>query len=94
MNISEDEIIHISKLASLNLTDAEIEKYTNDMEDIIGFANTINSVNTDNIDESISAGNQVNVFRKDEVKEFEDKQALLENAPSMEAGMFHLPSVL
>ncbi len=84
MNISKDEIIHISKLASLNLSEEEIEKYTKDMEDIIGFANTINSVNTDNIDESIAASSQVNVFRKDEVKEFEDRQALLENAPSME----------
>lgn len=84
MNISKDEIIHISKLASLNLNDEEIEKYTNDMEDIIGFANTINSADTNNINESIAVGNQVNVFRKDEVKEFEDKQALLENAPSMD----------
>ena len=84
MNINKDEIIHISKLASLNLSEEEINKYTKDMEDIIGFANTINSVDTDNINESIGMGNQVNVFRKDEVKEFEDKQALLENAPSMD----------
>ncbi len=84
MNISRDEIIHISKLARLNLTGEEIEKYTKDLEDIIGFANTINGVDTENIDESITATEQSNVFRKDEVKEFDDKEALLSNAPSME----------
>ena len=94
MNISREEIIHISKLASLNLSDTEIDMYTKDMEEIIGFANIINNVDTDNIDESIAASEKYNVFRKDEVKEFEDKEALLKNAPSMEGGMFHLPSVL
>lgn len=94
MNISREEIIHISKLASINLSDEEIDKYTSDMEEIIGFANTINGVNTENIDESIAASEQYNVFRKDEVKEFEDQELLMKNAPSMEDGMFHLPSVI
>ena len=94
MNISREEIIHISKLASLNLSDEEIDKYTSDMEEIIGFANAINAVNTDNIDESIAASEESNVFRKDEVKEFKDKELLMINSPSTEDGMFHLPSVI
>ena len=94
MNISKEEIIHMSKLASLNLTEEEIEKYTKDMEDILGFANTINQVDTENISESIAASDKCNVFRKDEVKEFEDKEMLLQNAPSSEAGMFHIPKVI
>ena len=94
MNVSKGEIIHIANLARLNLTDEEIEGYTKDMEEIIGFANTINQVNTENINESTGISENVNRFRKDEVKNFEDKKMLVENAPSMEIGMFHLPSVL
>ena len=94
MNISKEEIIHMSKLASLNLTDTEIERYTKDMEDILGFANTINQVNTEDISESFVASEKYNVFSKDEVKEFEDKEILLQNAPSSEAGMFHIPKVI
>ena len=37
MAISKEEIIHIAKLASLNLTEEEIEKYANDMTDILKF---------------------------------------------------------
>lgn len=94
MNISEEEIIHMAKLASLNLTKEEIQKYTKDMEDILGFANTINQVDTENLNESIAANENYNVFRKDEVKEFEDKEILLQNAPSSEDGMFHIPKVI
>ncbi len=94
MSVSREEILHIANLARLNLSEEEIQRYTNDMKDILNFANTINKVNTENIEESIAAGHNVNVFRKDEVKEFEDKDLLMENARDVEDGMFHLPSVL
>ena len=47
MAISKEEIIHIAKLASLNLSEEEIEKYTGDMQEILEFANMINNVNTE-----------------------------------------------
>ena len=94
MNVSKEEVIHMANLASLNLTENEIEKYTKDMEEIIAFANTIKNVNTENINESIIANETYNVFRKDEVKEFEDKEALSKNASKNENGMFHIPKVI
>lgn len=93
MKISREEIIHIAKLANLNLTDAEIDKYTNDMEDILNFANTVNNVNTDGVDETIGT-DTYNVFRKDEVKECTDRETLLQNAPSQDEGMFRIPKVI
>lgn len=93
MKISREEIIHIAKLANLNLTDAEIDKYTNDMEDILNFANTVNNVNTEGVDETIGT-DSYNVFRKDEVKECTDREELLKNAPSQDEGMFRIPKVI
>ena len=64
------EIIHIAKLANLNLKEEEIDKYTSDMEDILNFANTINQVNTEGVEDSI--GNSEN-------EEWEqDRQALID----------------
>ncbi len=94
MNVSREEIIHMANLADLNLSEEEIQKYTKDMEDILAFANEINKVNTDNLDESITANERYNILRKDEVKEFEDKDALLQNAPSQKNGMFHIPKMI
>ncbi len=94
MQINREEIIHIAKLANLSLTDEEIDKYTNDMEEILTFANTVNNVNTDNVDELASLDENYNVFRKDEVKAFENREELLKNAPSQEDGMFKIPKVI
>ena len=94
MSISKEEIIHIAKLACLNLTDAEIEKYTKDMQEIIEFANMINNVDTEGMDETIAANEKSNVLRKDEVMEFGNREILLSNAPSQDEGMFRIPKVL
>ena len=94
MQISREEIIHIAKLANLNLTEEQIDKTLLNMEDILNFANTVNNVNTDNVDETIGASGNYNVFRKDEIKNFEDRDALLANAPEQEDGMFKIPKVI
>ena len=93
MKISREEIIHIAKLANLNLTDAEIDKYTNDMEDILNFANTVNNVDTEGVDEAVGT-DSYNVFRKDEIKECANREDLLQNAPSQDEGMFRIPKVI
>lgn len=94
MDISKEEIIHIAKLASLNLSEEEINGYQHDMQDILNFADTINQVDTTGISESIGATDNYNVFRKDEIKECTDRDLLLQNAPSQEEGMFNIPKVI
>lgn len=94
MAISKEEIIHIAKLASLNLSDEEIERYTGDMQEILEFANMINNVNTKGMNETIAANEKCNVFRKDEVVNFENRELLLSNAPSQDEGMFRIPKVI
>lgn len=94
MALSKEEIIHIAKLASLNLSDVEVERYAKDMTEILDFANMINSVNTDEIKETIAANENYNVFRKDEVIDSLDRDVLLQNAPSKDDGMFRIPKVI
>ena len=94
MAISKEEIIHIANLADLNLSEKEIEGYAKDMNEILEFANMINSVDTSEAKETIGANSKYNVFRKDEVKVFEDTEKLLQNAPSKDDGMFHIPNVI
>lgn len=94
MTISKEEIIHIAKLADLNIKEEEIEDYAKNLQDILEFAEIINNVDTDNVKESIGTLEISNVMRKDEVKEFEDKEALLQNAPEKEQNMFKIPKVI
>ncbi len=94
MAISKEEVMHIAKLADLNLSEKEIEGYTKDMQEILEFANMINHVDTEGKSETIGANSNYNVFRKDEVVQFENKEILLQNAPSQDEGMFRIPKVI
>ena len=94
MAISKEEIVHMAKLGSLNLSEAEIEGYAKDITEILDFANMVNSVNTDEVNETIGANENYNVFRKDEIVQTVDKAALLQNAPSKDDGMFRIPKVI
>ena len=94
MAISKEEVIHIAKLACLNLSEAEIEKYTKDMQEILELANMVNNVNTEGMNETVAANNKSNVLRKDEVVDFGNRELLLQNAPSQDEGMFRIPKVI
>ncbi len=94
MEISREEILHIAKLASLKIKEEEIEEYRKNLQDILNFANTINSVDTDHLEETNGASANINILREDEVKKFEDKEKLMQNAPEQENNMFKIPKVL
>ena len=94
MGIRREEILHIANLADLELDESEIEKYALHLQDILNFANIVNNAPVDNLDITIGANEKKNVFRKDEIKVFEDNEALLQNAPSKEQNMFKIPKVI
>ena len=95
MAIDKKEVIHIAKLADLNLSDDEIAGYTKDMQEILEYANMINNVDTEKLEETVLVDKEkYNVFRKDEVKEFANKDLLMANAPSKEDGMFKIPKFI
>lgn len=92
--VSKEELLHIAKLADLNLKDEEVDEYLLNLQDILNFANIVNKANVEGLDITIGANEAKNVFRKDEVVEFEDKELLLQNAPDRERNMFKIPKVL
>ena len=94
MEISKEEIMHIAKLANLKLKEEEIPEYIKNLQDILNFANIVNKAEVDGLDISTSTINYYNVFRKDEIRVFEDNKALLQNAPEQKDNMFRVPKVL
>lgn len=94
MQVEKEEIMHIAKLAALNIKEEEIEEYRKNLQDILNFANIVNSVNIENVSETIGSTSNVNMFREDEIKEFEDKEALMQNAPEKQNNMFSIPKVI
>ena len=94
MQVSKEEILHIANLAQLELKDEEIEKYMENLQEILDFANIVNNAPVDGLDVTIGANEAKNVFRKDEVKLFKDIDSLLQNAPEQTNHMCKIPKVL
>ena len=94
MKVSREEILHIAKLANLNLKEEEIDTYILHLQDILNFANIVNNAPVEGLSETIGANENYNVFRKDEIKVFEDNEALMSNAPEQERNMFKIPKVI
>ena len=92
--VSKEELLHIARLAELELEENETAKYLENLQEILNFAEIVNNAPVDDLDITIGSNEAKNVFRKDEVKEFEDNEALLSNAPSSEQNMFKIPKVL
>ena len=94
MQVSKEELLHIAKLANLNLKEDEIDTYILHLQDILNFANIVNNAPVEGVSETIGANENYNVFRKDEIKVFEDNEALMSNAPEKERNMFKIPKVI
>lgn len=94
MEIKKEDIKHIANLSMLNLSDEEIEKYTKDMEQIVNFANKVNEIDTSSTEISAFSNDNVNIFRKDEVRKSLDRELLLSNAPSSNGEAYSIPNVM
>ena len=94
MKVSKEEILHIADLANLNLEEDKIEQYLLNLQDILNFANIVNKQKVDGVGVTIGINENSNVFRKDEIKEFENKEGLMANAPEQAQNMFKIPKVL
>lgn len=94
MQVNKEEILHIVNLAQLNLEESEIDNYITNLEDILNFANIVNNAPVENLDITIGSNEAKNIFRKDEIKVFEDNESLLQNASQKEQNMFKIPKVL
>ena len=85
--VTHEEILKIANLAKLSVTPEELDGLTKDMNEIIGFADTISAAAADASDFDNINGLS-NVFREDTVVPSFDREEILKNAESREDGYF------
>ncbi len=92
--VTKEELLYIADLADLDIKEEECDEYLKNLEEILEFADIINNADTEKMDITIGVNDEVNVFRKDEVKEFDNMEGLLENAPDKDQNMYRIPKVI
>lgn len=94
MKITKEEVVYVAELARLDLDEASIEMFANQIGKILEYVATLNRVNTDNVPPTSHAIFLTNAFREDETKKHLDRDMALSNAPEKEDGNFIVPRVI
>ena len=94
MNVSKEELLHIAKLSDLNLRENEIDEYLKNLDNMLEYVKVIDNADVESIKETIGANDNINVFRKDEVKTFDNMEGLINGGASVEQNMYKIPKVL
>ena len=79
--ISPQEVRHIAKLAKLELTDSEVEKFSGELSDILDFFKTLQKAKTGHVQETAQVTGLLNVTRSDEIEVDGKEDELLECSP-------------
>ncbi len=91
--ISKEDVKHVAKLARLELTEEETEKYSKQLGDILKYVEQMNEVDTTGIEPMPHAIPVYNVMREDVVKYEHTKEEMMSNAPFEEDGFFRVPKI-
>lgn len=94
MALTKTEVEYVAKLARLALTDEEKEEFTRQLNEILGFVEELNKLDTTGIEPTAHAIPVYNVFRADEVKPSLDPELALANAPDRTDNFFRVPKIL
>ena len=94
MKLDHEEILHIARLAKLGLTEAEADKLSEQLSDILEHFEVLQQVDTADIPPTAQPISLHNVMRDDEMIPSLTTKQVLSNAPQEENGLFRVRAVL
>jgi aspartyl-tRNA(Asn)/glutamyl-tRNA(Gln) amidotransferase subunit C len=92
--ISRDDVAHVAHLARLELTEAEIALFTEQLGAVLEHAQDVAALQTDGVPPTAHPLPIENVLRDDEVTPSLDRDEVLAQAPAVEDCRFRVPRIL
>ena len=94
--LTRDDVLRIAELARLELTGAEVETFTRQLDEILGYAKQVQEVDTAGVSPTSHALGIDAAWREDRPAASLDLTDSLANAPQADraAGLFKVPKVL
>lgn len=94
MKLSREEVLHIARLARVNLTEAEITRFSEQLSNILENFEALQQVDTDGVPPTAQSVALQSVMREDEVAPSFPAEDILANAPHREGDSFRVRAVL
>lgn len=94
MALSREEVLKIAKLSKLEFEENEIEKFQVELNDILGYIDILNEVDTSQVEPLTYINSTINNFRKEEKLESISIEKALLNAPESAESAIIVPKVI
>jgi aspartyl-tRNA(Asn)/glutamyl-tRNA(Gln) amidotransferase subunit C len=94
MKITRDDVIKVAELARLKFGEEELEKFTEQLGNILKYIGKLNELDTKGVEPTSHVLDLATPLREDMVKEWITREDALQNAPQEEDGFFVVPQVI
>ena len=94
MTISRDQVLHIARLARVDLDEEEVERYREDLSSILGYVDKLDELDVSDVEATTHAVELDARLRDDEVEQRLTPEQVMQNAPDAETGHFRVPKVV
>ncbi len=94
MKLNRKDVEHVALLSRLELSDQELDKYTEQLDAILEYIDVLNQVDTSGVEPMAHVLDLRNVMRPDVVLPSLPREAALQNAPEPENGFFKVPKIV
>jgi aspartyl-tRNA(Asn)/glutamyl-tRNA(Gln) amidotransferase subunit C len=94
MELNKEMVAKLAKLAQLEFNPAEAESIRNDLQQMIGFVEKLNEIDTEGILPLTHISKTENSLREDVVQGSVDNETALSNAPERLDQFFTVPKVI
>ena len=91
MAITRDEVLHVARLARLELTDGEIDRFTDQLSAILEAVAKVSELDLSDVEPTAHPLDLVNVWAEDEPRPSLSVDEALANAPDRHGGFFKVP---
>jgi len=94
--LTKADVVHVAKLANLNLSDSEIKKFLPQLSSIIDFVGQLNEVDTQNTEPTAQVTGLENIYRSGETDPSKclSQDEVLSGTDKNYNGFFKVPAIL
>jgi len=94
--MTKDQVEHLARLASLSLTQDEVEKYSTQLSAVLEYVEALSELNTKAVEPTHQSSGLENLLRSDEInaEQILSQEHALREAKETHNGYFKVPPVL
>ena len=92
--IDIDQVRKVASLARLELSEAEQQQFTGQLNSILDYVQQLDELDTKDVPPTTRAIEVSNITRPDQLETFAEREAILESAPEREEDFFRVPKIM